>query len=407
MKYYVSQIGAREHYAVPRSIQKYGKLEQFYTDFWLSPLWLKILKNMPQFNATKLLLTRHKYEINTKTKSIPKWKYFSLVQKKKYFPNVWDYYHFFDDEYTNLIQNKLKGKESQFDAFFTYNGSALQIFEYLKHTKVKILGQVDPGPIERRIIEKERIKFDEYFSSTYDTDAYLRLFKSKTRKELELADVVIVNSKWTKNCLVEVGVKSSKIKIVPLCYENSSSLNNDTVEYRPKNKFIVLWLGNILLRKGFHYFLEAANTLNSNSNIEFWVVGQSNIPTKILSNKSSRNIKYFGKVDRNSTNKFYRSADVFVLPTLSDGFAITQLEAMANGCPVIATNRCGEVVTHGKDGYIIEPYESDQIVEKITDLYNDSRKRYEMRKNALEKADQFTLKNYYDNLSTAVHTAIN
>ena len=44
------------------------------------------------------------------------------------------------------------------------------------------------------------------------------------------------------------------------------------------------------------------------------------------------------------TGKLYRSADLFVIPTLSDGFAITQLEAMAHGLPVIATPHCAEVI---------------------------------------------------------------
>jgi len=47
---------------------------------------------------------------------------------------------------------------------------------------------------------------------------------------------------------------------------------------------------------------------------------------------------------------WYRSADVFVLPTLSDGFAITQIEAMSHGLPVIATPNCASVVENGVDG---------------------------------------------------------
>ena len=56
---------------------------------------------------------------------------------------------------------------------------------------------------------------------------------------------------------------------------------------------------------------------------------------------------------------------MFVLPTLSDGFAITQLEAMAHGLPVVATPNCGRVVTDGEDGLIVPPADADALASAI------------------------------------------
>jgi glycosyltransferase involved in cell wall biosynthesis len=65
-------------------------------------------------------------------------------------------------------------------------------------------------------------------------------------------------------------------------------------------------------------------------------------------------VKWFGPVTRNQATEFYRDADVFILPTLSDGFAITQLEAQAHGLPVIVSKFCGKVVENGVNGIVLE-----------------------------------------------------
>ena len=72
-------------------------------------------------------------------------------------------------------------------------------------------------------------------------------------------------------------------------------------------------------------------------------------------------MKWFGAVTRNQAANYYRNADVFILPTLSDGFAITQLEAQAHRLPLIASSRCGDVVEHNVNGLLL----NDPSVEAI------------------------------------------
>ena len=121
----------------------------------------------------------------------------------------------------------------------------------------------------------------------------------------------------------------------------------------------MLWLGQVNVRKGIHYLMEAARKLEK-ENIHFDVVG----PIGILSDavaSAPRNVTFHGPVGRDQTANWYRKADLFVLPTLSDGFAITQLEAMAHGLPVITTPCCGEVVSDGVDGFIVAPRDAEAL----------------------------------------------
>ena len=88
---------------------------------------------------------------------------------------------------------------------------------------------------------------------------------------------------------------------------------------------------------------------------------------------------------------YYRQADVFVLPTISDGFAITQVEAMARGLPVIITPNCGQVVTPGIDGLVVPAGDARALAEAIAKLDADRELLHEMSRQALVKARTFRL----------------
>jgi glycosyltransferase involved in cell wall biosynthesis len=87
--------------------------------------------------------------------------------------------------------------------------------------------------------------------------------------------------------------------------------------------------------------------------VEFWMVGPVEVASASAIAGANR-VKWLGPVTRNQATEFYRDADVFILPTLSDGFALTQLEAQAHGLPIIASEFCGKVVENGVNGMILE-----------------------------------------------------
>ena len=89
---------------------------------------------------------------------------------------------------------------------------------------------------------------------------------------------------------------------------------------------------------------------------------QVNIPEDL---RSSRNIRWIGPVARNKVRNYYEQADVFILPTLSDGFGLTQLEAIAHRLPVIASWQCGEVVIDRVNGLLLEEPTTAAIEEAL------------------------------------------
>jgi glycosyltransferase involved in cell wall biosynthesis len=155
-----------------------------------------------------------------------------------------------------------------------------------------------------------------------------------------------------------------------------------------------LFLGQINVRKGAGQLLEAAHILADEA-IEFWLVG----PKQIDADKSSGSrIKWFGAVPRSKVDEFYRDADVFILPTLSDGFGLTQLEAQSWKLPVIASRFCGAVVQHGRNGLILEEVTAESIAAALRELLH-SPERLAAMSQASRVSEEFTLESLASSLS--------
>jgi glycosyltransferase involved in cell wall biosynthesis len=93
--------------------------------------------------------------------------------------------------------------------------------------------------------------------------------------------------------------------------------------------------------------------------------------------------------------KIYRSADVFVFPSLLEGMPLVVLEAMASGLPVITTpNGPGDLVRDGVDGFVVPIRDVDAIVEKLEYLRAHPEERLRMGQNARERAKMFTWEHY-------------
>jgi glycosyltransferase involved in cell wall biosynthesis len=238
----------------------------------------------------------------------------------------------------------------------SYSYTALEPFRYAKSRGWKtVLVQIDPGPEEERIVAEEVARVPalagEWQAAPLD-------YWSSWRQECDIADSIIVNSEWSREGLLRGGIPAEKLTLIPLAYEESElehqepEIRSYPARFTPDHPMRVLFLGQANLRKGVARLLQAAQTLRDEP-VEFWIVGPVQIANAETAADNAR-VKWFGPVTRKKTAEKYRAADVFILPTLSDGFAITQLEAQACGLPVIASKRCGGVIEDGRNGIILE-----------------------------------------------------
>lgn len=179
---------------------------------------------------------------------------------------------------------------------------------------------------------------------------------------------MIVNSLWSSQALQRVGIPGSKLKVIPLAHENGSK--NDFCRTYPsafthERPLRVLFLGQVGLHKGIAPLLDAAAELREDP-VEFWLIGNPMVTPPSHLREHPR-VRWFGAVPRSETAHYYQQADVFLFPTLSDGFGLTQLEAQAWHLPLIASPFCGRVVQKGENGILLPEVTGAAIARSLRD----------------------------------------
>jgi glycosyltransferase involved in cell wall biosynthesis len=227
-----------------------------------------------------------------------------------------------------------------------------------------VLAQIDPGRVEERIVARLH---EEDHGHRANWQPAPKEYWDSWREECAVAERIVVNSAWSQAALLEEGVPAEKLRIIPLAYEAPSDAKAFRREYPPafthERPLRVLFLGQINLRKGIGPLLEAIRLLRDEP-IEFTLAGdiQVDIPADL---SNDPRVKWVGSVPREQTRRCYRDADLFVFPTFSDGFGLTQLEAQAWGLPIITTRFCGKVVEDDRNGWLLPDVTPDAIAKAI------------------------------------------
>lgn len=246
-----------------------------------------------------------------------------------------------------------------------------------------ILNQIDGGPQETRLISA--LAQNEGARADAPPETYWR----RWREECETADMILVNSAWARDCLIAEGAPREKLAIAPLMYRPArpSAALQYPERFDADHPLVVLFLGAFSLRKGARTLLEAAAMLRGEP-IRFLVVGRDELGA--AAQKDYADIRYLGEVPRDETSDFYRKAHVFVLPTHSDGFALTQLEAQAHGLPAIVSRRCGDVVLDGASGLLLPDQSAASLRDALLWALRHPQRLAAMSARAISRAADFS-----------------
>ena len=377
MKWLCCQLGAREHYAIPRALLRVDMLAYLLTDAWVLPssLLAKICGRGSSL-AERFHDTLPDARVKAFNSSLVAFEVLARARRLRGWTRIIARNRWFQRKVVSFLRSQLSTINYQ-PILLSYSYTALEPFRYAKaHGWKTLLVQIDPGPEEEAIVAQEAARVRELAADWQPAPSeYWALW----REECKLADRIVVNSEWSREALVRRRVPHEKTSVIPLAYEVIRLPDHETMrpqkrEYPDRFTFErpmrVLFLGLINLRKGVARLLEAARILRDEP-VEFWMVG----PVEIAHASAIGNaghVKWFGPVTRKQATEFYRDADVFILPTLSDGFAITQLEAQAHGLPVIASEFCGKVVDNGRNGIVLEEPTAACIAAAVRDCLADA-----------------------------------
>lgn len=204
---------------------------------------------------------------------------------------------------------------------------------------------------KKLILHVHATSFDQAAGDNVDPAIY------KIEREcFALADKVVTVSEYTKNIVVQKhGVPADKVVVVHNgcdTYE-PPKLKPTLAELKAQGKKIVLYHGRISIQKGVDYFVRAARrVVDVDPNVIFVISGWGDMMTQIIEQVGkmglSQNVRFAGALWEEDRDRMYQSADLVVMPSVSEPFGLVPLEALQHGTPSIITKQSGvaEVLTH-------------------------------------------------------------
>jgi alpha-maltose-1-phosphate synthase len=181
------------------------------------------------------------------------------------------------------------------------------------------------------------------------------------------ADAITVPSTVAKRSFLQMGIAAEKIHVVPY----GVRLDRFTrTEEPPQDPFEALFAGQVSLRKGIPYLLQAFARLKHPKKHLTIVGAIQNDIRQLLNTLPTENVTFTGSLPQPELAKKMSASHLLVLPSLEEGLALVQGQAMACGCPVLATTATGaeDLFTDGHEGFIVPDRNVDALTERMQQI---------------------------------------
>lgn len=208
-----------------------------------------------------------------------------------------------------------------------------------------------------------------------------------TRREEAIyaqADAITVPSSVAARSFVEMGVPASKLHVIPYGVRLESFQPTGDP---PAQEFCVLFAGAVGLRKGVPYLLEAFAVLQ-HPRKRLRVVGAIQEDLRaLLPSLPQQSVEFLGPLPQPELARLMSRSHVLALPSIEEGLALVQAQAMACGCPVLcSTNTGGEdLFTDGVEGFIVPIRDPGSLAARLQLLADDPELQRQMRSSALRR----------------------
>jgi len=208
---------------------------------------------------------------------------------------------------------------------------------------------------------------------------------AKEEREYEAADVITVPSECVRRSFVEMGVPAGKLRKVRYGVDLRRF---ERVASPATQTFDVLFVGQVSFRKGIPDLLQAfAQFRHPHKRLRLVGGVLPEIKRFLAQHSPTPQVEFLGPVAQYRLKELMSRSHVMVLPSVEEGLALVQAQALACGCPVIGTFNSGaeDLFTDGVEGFIVAPRDPGALADRLQLLADDSDRREEMSDAALRR----------------------
>jgi glycosyltransferase involved in cell wall biosynthesis len=286
-------------------------------------------------------------------------------------------------------------------AVYAYEDAALLTFQAAKTLGLRRFYDLPIGywRAAQQMFEAERDLLPEWACTlTGLGDSADKL--ARKDQELELADAVVVPSKFVSSTLTQQNVTQAQIHVVP--FGSPPALLPRLTEPVSTGPLRVLYVGSLGQRKGLSYALAAVEALGDE--VSFTLIGRPTSSDCKPLNAALESHRWMPSLPHPQILEQMRQHDVLLLPSLFEGFALVISEALSQGLPVIATPNSGatECVRDGVEGFLVPIRDSQAIAVRLQQLSADRELLAAMKLACLQRAEELSWARYEEGLRTVV-----
>jgi len=213
--------------------------------------------------------------------------------------------------------------------------------------------------------------------------------------------IVAVSQGVKRDLMVNFEIEGRRIEVIynGLDIERIKELSSEVVNYNwfKSGIFYIIGIGRLAKEKGFQSLLEAFKLVREKHKVKLLLLGEgeefNNLESLCRALSIEKEVAFLGFQD--NPYKYLARSNIFVLPSLREGFGNVIIEAMACGIPVIAT-RCPygpeEIITDGVNGLLVPVADVDALAEAILKLLDDKHLRKRLGEAGRKRAEDFSMK---------------
>lgn len=310
----------------------------------------------------------------------------------------------------NSVYRALDRKTAQrttggnFSGVYCYEDGANETFKRAAEKSVKRFYDLPIGYWrEWQGIREEETRREPEWASTLqgisDSDEKL----ARKDEELRLAQTVFVASTFTRSTLQKAPKCEAEVHVIPY---GSPPLGPARKKRSCSEPLRVLFVGALSQRKGLSYLFKAVSELRSH--VLLTLIGaRPNIKSKVLDAVLHQH-RWIASLPYLAVLHEMRRNDLLVFPSLFEGFGLVILEAMSQGLPVITTAQTAgpDLITDGREGFIIPIRSHESIVERVSLLATDPGLLFDMQNAARDKAGTLSWRAYRNTVSSILRESM-